>query len=121
MRILVVDDDATLVSLLKRYFQMKYSTEASIETALNGKDALEIFDRFEPELVILDHMMPKMDGMHVLDEMRKRPNGKNVKILIYSAFDLRREAGAHGANAFMQKPATVDQMQAAIDRMLAGR
>ena len=121
MRILVVDDDSTLVTLLKKYFQMKYSTEASIETALNGKDALEVCDRFDPELIILDHMMPKMDGLHVLAEIRKRPGGQDKKVLLYSAFDLRREWVAHGANAFLQKPATVDQIQAAIDRMLAGK
>lgn len=119
IRILVVDDDVTLVTLLKKYFQMKYARDASIETAGNGKEALEKFESFQPEVVILDHMMPKMDGLHVLDEMRTKAGGKGVKVIIYSAFNLRRESTAHGADGFIQKPATVDQIQRAIDQLIA--
>lgn len=121
MRILVVDDDAALVSLLKKYLNLQYSTQAQIETAGNGIEGLEKVDAFDPDVIVLDHMMPKMDGMHALDEIRKRPGGKARKVLIYSAFNLRKESSQHGADAFLQKPATVDQIQRAIDHLLAGK
>lgn len=121
MRILVIDDDTALVSLLKKYLTLKYAADATVETAGDGKQALEKIDQFDPEMVILDHMMPKMDGLQTLAEIRKRPGGKGRKVLLYSAFNLRKESTAHGADAFLQKPATVDQIQQAIDRLLGGK
>ncbi|MBQ6240142.1 MAG: response regulator transcription factor [Firmicutes bacterium] len=68
-RILVVDDDANITELICLYLNKEgFETEH----AANGKEALEIMQRFQPNLVILDVMMPVMDGYETCREIRKR-------------------------------------------------
>ena len=68
-KILVVDDDANITELICLYLNKEgFETES----AANGKDALDIMQKFQPNLVILDVMMPVMDGYETCREIRKR-------------------------------------------------
>ncbi|HEU4900513.1 MAG TPA: response regulator, partial [Actinomycetota bacterium] len=61
-RILVVDDDQVIQQLLKVNLELEGYT---VEVASDGEEALVLFDRFRPDLVLLDIMMPKLDGWEV--------------------------------------------------------
>lgn len=117
MKILVCDDDKALLLLLSKYLRATYRAE--VKTLSNGKDAPAEVQAFSPDLIILDYMMPGRDGASVLEELRALPAGKRAKVLLYSAFDLSREAVANGADAFLQKPASVDKIKASIDKLVA--
>ena len=68
-RILVVDDDANICELLRLYLEKE---GFDVDIAENGARALEHFDRQAPDLMLLDVMMPEMDGWHVCREIRKK-------------------------------------------------
>jgi two-component system chemotaxis response regulator CheB len=108
MRILIVDDSVLYRSQIKAALDVVDGIEA-IQTAANGKIALERLEQNTFDVVILDLEMPEMDGMTTLTEMRKR--GFLQKVIIYSAtsksaIDIVFAALAAGASDFITKPTT---------------
>ena len=78
-KILVVEDDFSLASALKN----KLSKEGfSVRVARNGKNGLEAFVSYKPDLVLLDIVMPVMDGMEMLRLLRLEPSGKEAKVIV---------------------------------------
>ena len=73
-RILVVDDEASIRRILETRLKM---VGYEVITAADGEDALEAFAKFNPDLVILDVMMPKLDGYGVTREIRKNSECSN--------------------------------------------
>ncbi len=69
VKILVVDDDENICDLLRLYLEKDGYT---VKIANDGEQALEAFEEFAPDLMLLDIMMPKIDGFKVLEEVRKR-------------------------------------------------
>lgn len=67
-KIFIVDDDSNIAELLKLYFEKE---NYRVSTFVSGQDMLEELDKFMPDIVLLDIMMPKMDGYDVLKELRK--------------------------------------------------
>ena len=68
IKILVVDDDENICELLRLYLERRHD----VQIALDGEAALEKFKHYNPDLILLDIMMPKKDGFHVLQETAKR-------------------------------------------------
>ena len=78
----MVDDDEDARRLIAAYL----SEEGyEIQTAGNGQEALDILGRFSPDLVILDLMMPVMDGMAFLDAIRADPRYRHLPVIIVTA------------------------------------
>ena len=103
-RILIADDDPDLLELLKMDLSLQ---EYEIETATNGKDALELATKSSFDLVILDVMMPYIDGYHVASELTGKLGANAPRIMIMTSRDTQREQGVammSGATAVMQKP-----------------
>jgi two-component system, OmpR family, alkaline phosphatase synthesis response regulator PhoP len=82
-KVLIVDDDETNLRLLRGILQSKFSFE--IIEAKNGKAALEMIKAQKPFMVILDIMMPEMDGIQALEEIRKNEETKDLPVIICSA------------------------------------
>jgi len=77
--ILLVDDDP----LINRMYQVRLSQDGyDIEIAANGEEALIAVRKHKPNLILLDLMMPKMNGIEVLKELKKDDKTKDIKILI---------------------------------------
>ncbi len=103
-KILVVDDDADLVELIS--FNLKQAGHA-IGTAVDGVDALKKARSMEPDLIVLDVMMPELDGFAVCEILRRDPATASIPILMLTALssELGRLAGlGSGANDFVTKP-----------------
>ncbi len=83
-RVLVVDDDRNLRKIIATNLELAGFT---VEKAAEGREAFEILDRFVPDIVLLDLMMPHMDGYEVAQRIRKHPNPTiaNVPIIILTA------------------------------------
>lgn len=78
-KILAVEDDKYLASI----YQMKLKNQGyNVELAANGEEGLEKAKIFKPDLILLDLMMPIMDGYSMLNELKKDPKLKNTKIII---------------------------------------
>ena len=102
-RILVVDDDQVIQQLLKVNLELE---GYAVEVASDGEEALVLFDRFRPDLVLLDIMMPKLDGWEVARRLAKTTGGP-VPIVLLSA--LAQESDVQKGNdlgvaAYVTKP-----------------
>jgi two-component system phosphate regulon response regulator PhoB len=106
-RILLVEDDLTLASL----YQMRMETEGfTVQHCPNGEEALQAARDFKPNLIILDIMMPRMNGFDVLDIIRNTPETKDIKVIILSAMgqpEDQARAKELGANEYMVKSQVV--------------
>jgi len=104
LTILVVEDHGSLCELLSLYF-MRYGYH--VRTADNGETALEILSNEEIDLVLLDLMLPRLDGFAVLKELREKPKGSTPYIIVVSAGASARDRNKVlelGANEYMPKP-----------------
>ena len=104
-RILIVDDEPLIVQGLQKLFTRK---KCEVQTALNGFEAGVKSKEFNPDLIILDLVMPKMDGFEVCRFLKSNESTSHIKILIltgYSTKENRAEIMEAGADAFIEKPA----------------
>ena len=118
-KILIVDDDEELVELMADAF----STDARFEvrTANNGFDAGMLVKEFRPDLVVLDVMLPDINGKEVCQRVRNDPNMETVKVICISGMveqDKIADLRAAGANDFMSKPFAIEQLMVRCCEML---
>ena len=109
-RVLVVDDEPQVVWVLR--FGLE-SEGYDVATARNGVEALEQVSIHRPELMVLDVMMPKMDGWTVLRELAKLPPAERPRVVMVTALasvDDKAKATALGADAYVPKPFDVDEL-----------
>ncbi|HJR99217.1 MAG TPA: response regulator [Actinomycetota bacterium] len=108
--VLVVDDEPQVVWVLQFSLEAEgYTTYA----ATNGADALAEISEHRPGLVVLDIMMPTMDGWCVLEELLKLPNDRRPRVVVVSALSSLRDrakAAELGADAYVPKPFNVDEL-----------
>jgi DNA-binding response OmpR family regulator len=118
-RILVVDDDQSVTSVLKRGLSYEGFT---VDTAPSGPEALALARERYPDLVILDIMMPGMDGLEVLRRMRAAD--AQLPILMLTARDTSADQIAglqRGADDYVVKPFTFDVLLARVQALLRRR
>lgn len=102
LTILIVDDDRTTTSILNH---MLFAYTDNILTASNGVEGLELFQMYHPDIILSDINMPKMNGLEMVEEIRKID--ENVKIAIFTDFEKRDiliKAIELGVNQFLSKP-----------------
>jgi DNA-binding response OmpR family regulator len=118
-RILVVDDDQDILSTIQAAFE---PTGAIIETTSNGNKAVELAEKNDPDLIILDMMLPGRSGFLVLEKVKaKKPkNGKPYIIMITGNQGKRHQMYAEslGANEYFTKPVKLDKLMATAERLL---
>lgn len=104
-RILAVDDEPEVLSLLEKRLT---SAGYQVLTASSGSEALEIASSQRPDLIILDILMPDMDGSQVACQLREDPRTKGIPVIFLTCLYTKREehAAGHvlGANLFLAKP-----------------
>ena len=110
-KVLIVDDDQDLVDLIQDGFER--DGRFDIRTANNGFDAGMGVKEFRPDVVVLDVMLPDINGQEVCQRVRNDPTMDTVKILCISGMveqDKVKDLMAAGANEFMQKPFAIDDL-----------
>jgi CheY-like chemotaxis protein len=114
-RILVVDDDADIRELL---VSVLTDDGYEAESACDGREALAVLDRWRADVVVLDLMMPVMDGWTFAERMREK---WTIPIIAVSAAtDLFRQARRVGAAEFVPKPFDIDSLLPRIARVAGG-
>ena len=101
--VLVVDDNCDACRMLASLIRYVNGDAAWVTS---GKDALAFVEANPVDLVILDVMMPEMDGLEVLRQLREKPTTANLPVVMFSAVndpEFRRRAFEHGANEFWLK------------------
>lgn len=103
-KILVVDDEADLLELVRDTLEMAGYT---VITASDGEEGLKSITEDSPDLVLLDIKMPKIDGMEVLERVRKNPLLNELPVIMLTSLKgegIIREAKEVGANDYIVKP-----------------
>ncbi|MCR4337735.1 MAG: response regulator [Candidatus Omnitrophica bacterium] len=115
-KILVVDDDKALTRLLKtRLVQQGYE----VATSWDGRDALKQYDVFQPNLILLDLLMPEIDGYAFVAELKKRDQLKKVAIIVItSVITIHDVFQLEGVNDFVMKPVVMEKLLAKIEKRL---
>jgi CheY-like chemotaxis protein/HPt (histidine-containing phosphotransfer) domain-containing protein len=105
VRALVVDDQANVRLLLSHILRNKIG--CAVSEATNGLEALELLGRHQFDLVVLDVMMPMMDGIEMLETMRRRPSLRHLPVIVLSAVRDEgkvRQLVRHGISGYLAKP-----------------
>ncbi len=120
-RILVVEDEPDLLELLRTHFK---DEGFAIATATNGVDAIRKARSLAPDLIILDVMLPELDGFAVCEILRRNEETAKVPILMVTGLtsQLTRCAGIEsGATDFVTKPVTPDEIVSRVKDLLQPR
>jgi CheY-like chemotaxis protein len=110
-KVMIVDDDRTMVSLLKILLEMEGLAVASAPPA---ESILEQIRAEKPDVILMDVFLPGVDGMEVLTDLRATPDLAGARVVMTSGMDLGDQCLAAGANAFLLKPYTPEQLIAMI-------
>jgi CheY-like chemotaxis protein len=111
-RVLVVDDDQDIRELLVSVLE---DDGYQAESAQNGREALDVLERWKADVVVLDLMMPVMDGWTFADRMHEK---WDIPIVVISAAtDLKRHAGRVGAADVVAKPFEIESLLPIIARV----
>ena len=118
MKLLIVDDSLIMRRAIERSLARTRFTE--VRTATNGRLAVEMFDRYKPDVVTMDITMPDMDGLTAVDLILKR-NPKAVILVVSALADKATavEAIKRGAQGFLLKPITAESVHIALDDILS--
>ena len=110
--VLIVDDDQKLLKMLQRTLTYE---GLQVVTAENGQEALAQVDTHQPEIIILDWMMPKMDGLEVMQQLRAENNQAFILMLTArDALENRVEGLESGADDYLVKPFAPAELVARI-------
>ncbi|HXH03923.1 MAG TPA: response regulator [Candidatus Competibacteraceae bacterium] len=117
-RILIADDEANIVISLE--FLMKREG-FEVDIANDGEAALEAVNDATPDLILLDVMLPKMNGFEVCQQIRANPRWQGVKIIMLTAKGRDTEVAKGlgvGADAYMTKPFSTKDLVAQVKQLL---
>jgi two-component system chemotaxis response regulator CheY len=118
MKLLIVDDSLIMRRAIERSVAQTRFTE--VRTATNGLLAVDMFERYQPDVVTMDITMPDMDGLSAVDQIIRR-NPRAVILVVSALADKATavEAVKRGAQGFLLKPVTAQSVQAALDDILS--
>lgn len=117
-RILIADDNQPNRELLEAYLA---TVDAELESAVDGQDTLAKVKSFQPDLILLDVMMPKLSGFEVCQKLKADPATRKIMILMVTALnepgDIERAVNA-GTNDFLSKPVNKVELLKRVENML---
>ena len=115
-KILVVEDEPDLRSL---YRENLGEGGHEVVTAANGAEGLGVVAREQPDLVVLDLMMPVMDGYEFLEHLRRMPGRERTPTVVVSAVATGRYSRKLGATGFVSKPFDAGELLSVVERCAA--
>jgi DNA-binding response OmpR family regulator len=120
--ILVVDDDPNALDIVRTYLEAQ---GYQVRTAGDGLEALAVFEEIRPGLVLLDVMMPGMDGWEVSRLMKNHPQlGDSTRVVMLTArsdYEDKHEGLRAGADDYLVKPIQLAELGARVERNLKAR
>jgi DNA-binding response OmpR family regulator len=117
-KVLVVDDDPSVRKLLNQTLELEGYT---VSTASDGEEALEELPTSKPDVVVLDVMMPKLNGLDVLDRIRRNPETSTLPVILLTAKSSKEdvwEGWQRGVDYYMTKPFDVEELLRFIEYVL---
>lgn len=118
---MLVDDEKDQLFSIKTGFNEIYPNQYNIILVESGKKCFELLDKnMIPDLIILDIMMPEMNGWEVFDKLRANQKWKNIPVIFLTARSdgLATSAGAMIADDYIEKPIDINELKTRIDNVL---
>ena len=119
-RILVVDDEPSITRLLK--LNLEQTGDYKVATENDSRAALATAEQFQPDLMMLDVMMPGMDGGNLATALQESPKLKGVPIVFVTAAvtreELRKRSGLVGGQPFLAKPVNLREVLTCLQHHL---
>ena len=113
MKILVVDDEKNILKLYKAELE---DEGYNIVTANSGKEALDVFRQENPDLVTLDIMMPDIDGIQVLRQLKQE--NPQIPVIMLTAYDYRDDFSVWVSDAYVVKSSDLANLKATIKQII---
>jgi CheY-like chemotaxis protein len=121
-KVLIADDDIRNIFSISRALE-KYNVE--VFSAMDGQEACEILDKNPGiDIVLMDIMMPNMDGFQAIEKIRSQPNFRDLPIIAVTAKAMigdRERCMSAGASDYISKPVDIDQLVSLLRVWLFGR
>lgn len=120
-KIMLVDDEKDQIFFIKTAFEDLYGKEYSIIPAESGEKCFKLLEKnVIPDLILLDIMMPKMNGWEVFDKLRANPVWKLIPVVFLTARTdgLAENAGEAIADDYIKKPFEIEELKIRIDNVL---
>jgi CheY-like chemotaxis protein len=116
-RILIVDDEGDFIELVK--FRLA-NLHCEFLVANDGVQALSQARQFKPDLILLDILLPDLDGLSVCEILKRQPNTKKIPIIFMSALsgDITKRTAAMHAEDFFTKPLDLNRLEKRISELL---
>ena len=117
-KLLLIDDDPNLILLVKDYLEFR---GYNVDTAENGREALEVLDNLVPDMIICDVMMPEMDGYTLVKHIREEQVTNRIPVLFLSAKGQSQDRVKglnEGADVYMSKPFEPEELVAQVESSL---
>jgi len=121
-KILLVDDEPDILDLLRSILTLiPNKKQIQLFTATNGKEAISAVKEIKPDLILLDLIMPVMDGFEVCEKIKSDRELSKIPIVLVSAYtsDINVERGEHcGAEQFIKKPFKIKDIANLVEKYL---
>jgi len=119
-KIMIVDDEKEQIFSIEQYFKTFHNDKYKIISATSGKICLKKLEKEKPDIIILDIMMPEMNGWEVIEELKKQPDYQKIPIIILTARTdgFARDAARLMADDFIAKPIDMEELKIRIDKVL---
>lgn len=121
-RIVVIDDEEIVCSSIKKLLESLKKYE--VKYATSGQEGLKLVSQYQPNLIILDVMMPDMSGLEILNQLKKRTATSQIPVVMLTGYDdevSMHEAMDSYAEEYILKPATREELEQKISYILSKR
>lgn len=115
--VLLIDDDSRMLRLLKSYLEESYVVYA----IKGGNAALAFLDDTVPDIILLDYMMPALDGPHTLELIRQKKNCENIPVIFLTGVTEKekvKECMEYNPSGYMVKPVAQEELLLEIETVL---
>lgn len=123
IKIAIADDNRELVKLMSDYLSSQSNMEV-VAVAYNGKTCIEMLKQHEVDVLVLDIIMPYLDGIAVLDAIKEDGELRGVDVIMLSAFgqeSIMSQAAQYGASYFIMKPFETERLAIQINHIMQSR
>jgi DNA-binding response OmpR family regulator len=118
-KILVVENDTALIEILEELFKENNWDFRIMKDVMDIKSTVK---EFKPDLVILDYLLPLVNGGELCSQIKQDPQTKNIPVLLYSAYSkVLLSIGDYGCDVFIPKPFELDMLLEQINKLLKKR
>ncbi|MGB8001412.1 MAG: response regulator [Anaerobacillus sp.] len=116
--IMIVDDEQVERDAVELMISREYGEKVKIQKAKNGREAIELVDEFQPQLVFMDIKMPGIDGVQAVKTIKKtHPDIRFIMLSAFDTFDYAREVMQQGVKEYLLKPSRKQEIFSAITRI----